>query len=820
MLTKSVWVPAIILAFAAHSPVCSDPLERTALFNNVSDYSYSWWADGIRDNPLVLRFQTSRYTLQFDVPALKLVYLAPIASEIPEPSLLTQNDDRMFGRPDASLICSIHTSGRTYQATGASAKLEDCNLIESGKFFQRREITGVKWENGCPPVKSRLEIAAWQDRLTLLLRVTPDDTIKDADLELKLAAPPAFVVAPYPSNALITENDLHNQWSLRLPVGEWKAGEERIVALLVSRRSKPDQGELKITADQIAPTTVPLDVTYDSAMGWHRIDLGNDVTGDPPYNDRIERVKLTIDNPSASARVVRLCFAKGLPREGGVFGITGISAMLRDADGSPLGIPIQISKNWHTNPDRYMGPWYHGLTMLTAPPKQKIEIEYTSVNAMWGGVPAASHAQLCLVGWGSNQLWEEAAVGAWGESICFEPDQAQASAAVLDTRPLMVSAMSKAPKTKWGWTANVGGADFLGYYDPSGKRQWNSRMKTMHRRNCPILTEAVYAGQSKDGAIRVRYSTSLYRTNDITRGVYRFRYDVLNPAPFSRLVFFQCGSENYSYTGERKFAYGNENGLEKEWIPTWGGNTYRGVPFPIVGRVPWFSMHEAVSRAVGKEAWANRGIVIRKWEAKLGGKMVGPWACERGVEAGHGGNSSIIDILPPPYLKALQPGDYVECEIEHIVMPQFADDYYGPNENLKAALAKDQNTWKMIYREAVGNDLSVRTTLGKLIRARPTTIQAFRDRAEFTITGGLGYVPITITGLGDYRAPILEVKEGDEWRAIDQSVYGKDFWQTDYNAQNHTWEITYSVPMDTPDDERIADRSGSGFPVSRRPPRS
>ena len=324
---------------------------------------------------------------------------------------------------------------------------------------------------------------------------------------------------------------------------------------------RPGQGELKITADQITPTAAPLEVTYDPAMGWHRIDLRNDTTGQPPYNDRIERVRLTIDNPSTSPRIARLCFAKGLPREGGVFGITGISAMLRDTDGSPLGIPIQISKNWHTNLDRYMGPWYRGLTMLTIPPRQKIELEYTSVNALWGGIPAASHAQLCLVGWGSNQLWEEAAIGSWGESICFEPDQVQAGAAVLDTRPLMVWAMGKQPKAKWGWTANVGGADFLGYYDPSGNRQWNSRMKAMRRRGGPVLTDTAYVGESRDGNIRLRYSASLYRTNDITRGVYRFRYDVRKPTPFSRLVFFQCGSENYSYTGERKFAYGNEDGL-------------------------------------------------------------------------------------------------------------------------------------------------------------------------------------------------------------------------------------------------------------------
>jgi hypothetical protein len=76
--------------------------------------------------------------------------------------------------------------------------------------------------------------------------------------------------------------------------------------------------------------------------------------------------------------------------------------------------------------------------MLTIPPRTTLNLVYRSVNGHWGGVAAASHAQLCLIGWGSRQLWNEAAVGASGENICFEPDQGQVGGAVLDTRPLMV----------------------------------------------------------------------------------------------------------------------------------------------------------------------------------------------------------------------------------------------------------------------------------------------------------------------------------------------------------------------------------------------
>ena len=435
------------------------------------------------------------------------------------------------------------------------------------------------------------------------------------------------------------------------------------------------------------------------------------------------------------------------------------------------------------------------------PARTTLELEYTSVNALWGGVPAASHAQLCLVGWGNNQLWEEAAIGSWGESLCFEPDQGQRGGAVLDTRALMVWGMGDKPKKKWGWTHNVGGADFLVYYHAPRRKQWSSRMRTRYRRCCPVLTEVTYAGRSHDGKIDLRYTVSLYRTDDVTRGVYRFRYDVRRPVTFDRLVLFQCGGDHYSYTGERKFAIGNERGLVKEWATQWGGNRYRTAPVEVTGRIPWFSMHEAVRRNKDKGAWANRGFVIRHWDARLGGRKVRPWAAERGAKV-RGRDTSLIDIVPPSGVKELRPGDYVEAVVEHIVVPQFAKDYYGPNEDLKAALGKHENTWRMIHREAVGNDLEVKVARGKLVRVRPTMLRATGNKAEFTVTGGLGYVPITISGLSDHRAPVLEANQGGRWRKVDQSVHGNDFWQTDYDAADGTWEITYSVPLDTPGDRR------------------
>ncbi|NQT17754.1 MAG: hypothetical protein HQ582_33670, partial [Planctomycetes bacterium] len=746
-----ILLPGLAVICSQVQPAGAEPVrEAKTLLGSAEDYAYSWWMHGLRDERKVLAVRTSRFAMAMDVPKLKLTHLSFPNEPVSEAEALVEENAALFGRPNASLVCTVHSGDSTYRALGASHDPSDCHLVESGKFFHRREIHGLVWEPGAPELDGSLELAAWPDRLIFLLRLTPKRAINGGAIELELGADLALRAAVDPLQATLASDPARKRWTARLVVDDWAAGQEQTLALMVLTGSEPEPGEVQVTARQIVPMPRPLDVSYDRAFGWHQIRLrndGNTAGYSQSSNDRIERVALAIENRSAHTRTVRLNFAKGLPGSGGVFGVTGLSAILRDQDGYPLGVPVQISKNWHTRKlGRYLGPWYRGLTMLRVPGETAVELEYTSVNALWGGVPAASHAQLSLVGWGNNQLWEQSAVGSWGESICYEPDQGQRGGAVLDTRPLMVYGMGSEPQRKWGWTCNVGGADFLVYYDAAGKKQWNSRMRTRRRRACPVLTEVTYAGESHDGKIGLKYTVSLCRTDDVTRGTYHFRYDVRQPVTFSRLVFFQCGGDDYSYTGEKKFAWGNENGCVREWETAWGGNRYKTEPVELTGRVPWVSMHEAVSRAEGAEAWANRGVILRQWDARLDGRPARPWMAERGAKV-RGRDTSLLDLVPPPHIEKLRPGDYVEAVVAHVVVPQFADDYYGPNENLRNALRRDQNTWKMIYREALGSDLEVEVATGELARRSPTLIRAQRDRAEFSITGGLGYVPVTIARL-------------------------------------------------------------------------
>lgn len=539
-------------------------------------------------------------------------------------------------------------------------------------------------------------------------------------------------------------------------------------------------------------------VTPDPLRGWHRVSLDGLAAvipegGPERRNDALRSVRLVLENDSDQEETARLLLEmKNIGAGIGIgSAVTGMTAVLRDLEGEPTGLPVQLSKNWHNRPEggEFAGQWFHGFTQLRLPARSRTELELTLSHAHWGGLPAASHAQLCLIGWGSNQLWDQSALGAWGESICYEPDQAQGQCSILDVRPLLVKGLNGGGQ--WQWTNNVGGGDHVRIFAPDGNRLRHARMRTAYLRHGPCLTEVLYAGRAGE-TIEHSLTASLGRTDDLVRAIYRLEMEVKEDQPFSRCVLFQIGADTYSYTAERKMAVGNAEGLVREWPTTWGGDAIRTEPVELTGDAPWISLHDAVSRAKpgDKGAWANRGLVIREWKARLGGREAAPWMVERGTFS-RGADTSTADLVPPPDVTTLRAGDFVEAVIELLILPQHVDDYYGPNAALREALRRDGNTWKLVHREAAGNRRTVTVEKGELRSLHPAVhVAAEDDAAAFTLAGGLAWVPVTISGLSTPSGHRLVVNGS----ALDQSVHGNDYWQTDYDPITRTWSLTWQVP--------------------------
>lgn len=780
-------------AMSGEQGVVASPLD---LMPQPGDYTLQWWAEGfpgkVASSPWRRVIQTGYYALALDTDTLRIPHFGSLAAGQNYRQAAEADNIAWQSLPPAEITLKIIMGGKAYRsvAGGKWSQFAGPRLIESGRFFQRADVTDLVFTAGDGARlngEARFEIAAWPDRLALILAVRPgpsSESWNDAVMEIELATA---------KGSLGQRRKIVGAW----PNSDWK--EAAIVLDPVSFQAEDAASRVAVRANEI-PSGSARPVVYDAVRGWHQVDLDGIEPIVPPgeeparRNDAVERVKLTLSNPSEREQAVRLQFEKsshGIRQKIGA-AITGVSAMLRDAQGNPTGIPVQLSKNWHNRPEGgvYAGQWFHGFSQVRLPAKTTIELELTIAYGHWGGVAAASHSQLCLIGWGSNQLWDESALGSWGESICYEPDQVQAECAILDVRPVMVRGMHR--DAHWSWTHNVGGGDVFRLFDAVGQRIPHARMKTAYERYGPCLTEVTYAGRIGDG-IEHTATVSLGRTDDIVRGVYRLRMDVKRPIDFSRLAIFQIGADTYSYTGERKMAMGNESGMVREWATQWGGNVYRTEPIACSGRIPWVSLHEAVPRLKADEqgAWANRGLVIRSWKARLGGKDTAAWIAEHGVKA-RGHDTSTVDIVPPPGVSRLEPGDFVEAVIEHLIAPQFAADYYGPNAGLRAALLQHQNTWHMISREAVENDRTIDVSTGTLDRLYPdVAVRATSDRAEFKLRGGLGYVPITFTGLRSPHGFHLLL----DGRPVDQSVHGNDFWQTDFDPSSKTWSRTYNLPV-------------------------
>ncbi|MDX9974915.1 MAG: hypothetical protein RBU21_18145, partial [FCB group bacterium] len=617
------------------------------------DYTFLWWADGWRGRAVewhkTLNIQTNSYGAAMDVEKAALIHLGLIANPKPYALAVSESNDAVNALPPADLRLSVVVSGTTYRCVGAAGNQEDeanfpVRIIESGRMVQRADILNLTLKNDRGQVlegDARLELVADPRQLHLILEFAPKSELDHVDIEIALAH----------DGKLVAGESYFDRMT---------AGHRGVAGVAWPPDASEDSPDAVTVAANDKDSGAPLPVQRDALRGWHYVDLPERQWNMAEELDRLDRFPLRVTNTSDKTETRMLLFAF----DGAAFqGVTGLCPMLRDAQGNPSGIPVQISKNWHNNPERHFsneGPWFHAYAEVTVEAGKTWDGELAIAYARWGGVPAASHAQLCLVGWGTNQLWDQAAIGSFGESITYDPDVCLNRSMIDDVRPLMVTGMSDG---RWEWTNNVGGGDFLVYMNPDGKRQFLTRMRTAYLSQGPNLTDVIYAGVTADGRIAARIEVSTPRCDDVNRAYHRLRYDVLEDTPFSRLAFYQLGADNYNDHAFSTLARGNADGLVEEWQTERGGKKYLRAAMECPGRAPWFSLHGGErNEQHAKGAWANRGLVIRSWKARLGGQeVVVPFAAVYGTR--NGVPSANVELAPPPGLTELKKGDYVEAEV-------------------------------------------------------------------------------------------------------------------------------------------------------------
>lgn len=787
--------------------------ERVAMepFANVADYGYMYWLDGLNDPNF--RIQTSRYLLHGNHRSFGPTALGVLTDRPSEASALVADPP---SAPPLVFSCRVTGNGASHTAKASSEDPRGSQIIESGKFFQHRWQQGTVPGIATDPARTGLEISAWPDRLSLVFRITPTTAVNGGALEMTLdltdayavvareapaialgtRAGTGFVFLPAGDQDVLDVDGKRGIVSVRTATLDWQAGRNVSVGLIVCpapsglaatarRIAAAETTPLAVTASAAEPALQQLPVTIDKVHGWHRIAIPKGTSGD----DGRMRARIIVRNPCPEPRVVRFNF-DGVP-----FYIPGITAVLRDPQGFPLGIPVQLSKNWHgtaaapDNPAGFTGEWFHGLTMLTIPAASTYEFELMMTGENWGGMAAATHSQLSVIGYGGNQQWDESALGNRGEALCYDMDHVLTDNDFTDSRPF--AALD--PKGARNWGVNVGGGSVLRYFDSAGNQRRHSRMRVRYVRYCPNLTDVRFAGRTADGAMDLAYGTSLVRADDCTRGIHRIRISVNKDTSYSRLAFYQQAGDSYHYNQGDTLAYGNAEkpASSRQWQASGAPNQYTGGPVALTGIAPWV----AITNSPGEAAYrpANHGFIIRSWKARLGGR---PADTPYFREYRNAANVSIIDLVPPPDVKHLVAGDYVNADIVRVYVPRSADAYGGAADHFRRALTEYNNDPRMILREAAGNHLSVTAECGSLEQTCPLRIRASSNRANFTVRGGLGAVPVTFGGLTDYRMPVLEQRCAGAWRKVDQSVAGNDYWQCDFDPESRTWEITFTIRPD------------------------
>jgi len=287
------------------------------------------------------------------------------------------------------------------------------------------------------------------------------------------------------------------------------------------------------------------------------------------------------------------------------------------------------------------------------------------------------------------------------------------------------------------------------------------------------------------------------------------------------LAFFQLGADFYNDTDAPLIAWGDIDGLAAEHRPKVESGARLLPAWEARGEQPWLSLHgegRADSARVGQ---ASRGLIVREWRATLGGKKVSaPFV----AAVGSRGSKTHLgaEIVPPPSLKALEPGDSVDLLIELLPIPIAAGRYYGPDDAFAAALASDANTWKMVRREAAGNRPVLRVTNGTALTGWPLAVSAGSAHdVTFTLEGGLGWIPLRVTGLAGPDAGTLFRATATGRELVAQGDPARAFWQSDYDAATRLWSVTYNLPAKdgstayvvVPQDPSVARRQRSAQPA-------
>ncbi|TWU34313.1 hypothetical protein [Novipirellula artificiosorum] len=750
------------------------------------NYTFSCWKNGWRKNAEdhsadVFVLETRHYGFALDVADFRNVGLGRLSNPPAYEEALRRRAEELESLAPADLLIEIEIDGTSYRAktcaagqTDAVKHLASVRLWESGRFVQHYDFLQLDFRDDQGhrlDCESRLDLVAWPESLTLNLHVSPKFDHSRATLRLAL-------------------NSEVGNWAQETKIdGPWNVGQEKGVSMTCAVASVNQLPKPAIAVRTENGQSIP--VHFDDEKNCYvatakrlKRDWETGYTDIRHYDDFLVSVA-----GSRSNQTVPFLLDLRPPAN-----VTGVCPILCDQEGCPLGIPVQLSKNWHYEP---MGSYLMAYAMLPADKSTTYRLRV--VYGFYGTLPSASHAQLSLVGYsksGGNGRWDQLAIGCWGESICFDMDMSLVDVAITDTRMLM--ARRGLEGRKWSWTNAGWGGDWLNIEDDGQAKYFQNNLRTAYLSQGPCLTNVQHEGYyGANQEVDFSAGIQTLRTDDYCRTFQNLSYTFKGDVSAKKISLFKLGRTHGYQTPQ--IAYGNLDGLveQRAFSESVDQAPVFLEAFELPGDAPHWVALTGAAEASARNPKPNgyRALIIRKYKAVLGAETYKNPTLRVPVHQSKPANLD-IELLPPRGISRFRRGDRIELAVELITLPREADDYYGPNETFRKHLTENPNSWKTTYREAKGNRLDVTVTGGKELQNYPLVIQVNKPEVSVAIKGGVGAVPICFEGLASCEGVRLHRIVNGKRILFDQAVHGNDFWQTDFDIASGTYNMTFNLPLD------------------------
>jgi len=421
-----------------------------------------------------------------------------------------------------------------------------------------------------------------------------------------------------------------------------------------------------------------------------------------------------------------------------------------DAEGNPLPIKVQISKNFSGEKEE---PFYN-------PTDIPFSETFFPVHLAANEVREITSLHL-YQNWGNHPLKQFSSLGAWmdyfhsstgvTETTCLVPFKfgGLPGVAIADLRAMSQPVWESQPQHD-----NVAGHRFL-MVRSEGKWHYAEYVGTTFRSTGPNWMDISLDYVSDDGALRARLDSFELPQTDELRNFLHLTIEVLKPLRIEnlgtdfRLLDITTAIQRLRY---KQVAWQSDAGkVQVRDVKAEDGFAVAGEP--LGGSFPWATVY-------GDKRGCN-SFVVRSFAARIGSETLGPAVVAQTHKSGD------LQLAPDGRWgeAELKPGDVVEADF--YIMP------YGTEQNAYETPERD----RVPFGENAPRITKVKA--GRKLAEFPTRVQATKKgKAEFSMAGGTNLIPVIVEGLPTYERPRLEQRTATgEWQPVRCETVGSDGYQ-------------------------------------------